>query len=110
MSFQPIDVNPVTLAPSTVPQQPLADEYGNVVKVAEDTLPWQMAVLDELRAIRVGMQMLVEYMNPASGNPNYVPSLVASAKISGSGSLFHNEVDLISLAQGIRDGWEQEIT
>ena len=75
---------------------PGGTEGGLVVRLIEsdDTLPWRQALLDELRAVRLGIQTMMEYLSPPDGVP------VTMSK----------EADLIWLAQSIRDGSEEVIT
>jgi hypothetical protein len=82
------------------------DEFGNQVNTSEQT-DWQTALLDEMRAIRIGIQHLLWYMNPASGEPTQpllpVPGLSISRKMGGE------EVDIYQASRSIRDDFNDEV-
>ncbi|SRR5712691_4152046 len=85
----------------------IVDEFGNPVSVTDQT-PWQQRMLDETRAIRLGIQVIVEYLNPHSGVPTAptVPGQNISSLASGWPGA--NEVNLLEWAQSIRTDPEED--
>jgi hypothetical protein len=82
-----------------------SDQYGNY-QSAEDNYNWQLAVLDEMRAIRIGIQHLLQYMSPDSGNPTMnispIPGISVSSRMGGE------EVDIYFAARSLRDSDSDE--
>lgn len=97
-----VNTFPGSIPRGSVPSS-LTDEYGNIQSLSEDDFPWRQALLDEIRAVRLGLQTLCRYINPGSGI-RFTPN----API-GQSSLDSNEPDLISWAQSIRDGSDEVI-
>jgi hypothetical protein len=74
------------------------DEFGNQVDTSA-IVPIFLQILDEIRAIRIGIQILCEYASPTSGTPSQptIPQPRIGCPVGG------NEVDLITAAQDMRD-------
>jgi len=88
----------------------LADEFGNLVLSSSEDGPWKQALLDEMRALRLGMQMLLEYIHPMSGITTPAPVSNLASSVVSTGVPNAQEVDLIALAQSIReDALTQEV-
>ena len=74
------------------------DEFGNQVDTST-FFPLFCQMLDEMRAIRIGIQILCEYASPNSG-----PSTQATISQPRTAVILDgNEIDLITAAQDMRD-------
>lgn len=80
---------------------PSLDEYGDAY-MRSDIAPYLEQMIDELRAIRIGMQQLLYYLDPASGVPTQNISPL-SAVILPPPRTGGEEVDLIVAARTLRD-------
>ena len=74
----------------------LADADGNPLSLVSQEA-WQQAVLDELRAIRIGTQENLNYMLRTA------PDRGAGGRVDNRGNEDLREVDLLDIAQSIRE-------
>lgn len=92
--------SPISVSASAV--SPI-DEYGNKQQIANDWFPFMRALLEEMRAVRLGMQLLVEYQSPSYGvsTAGIVPlTKVPPPNVGVNGIL---EPDLLEWSQDIED-------
>ncbi len=83
-----------------------SDVQREVISPGEDSTGQAdvlLQMLDEMRAIRLGIQAILDYLNPASGFSNVTPltPMLAIPNIYGNRGN-STEVDLIELAQSVR--------
>lgn len=90
-----------TLATVYMQVTSIVDEKGNAVSFSSD-LDLQQQMLDEMRAVRIGIQMLVDWMNPAAGSVQAQPVMTKTRvplALTGSSSEEH---ELIEIARELR--------
>lgn len=79
----------------------LVDEEGNPARFSDDH-DLQQQMLDEMRAVRMGMQLLVDWMNPASSSVMSTPATgKAKTSIISAGSSTEDH-ELIEIARDVR--------
>jgi hypothetical protein len=90
---------------ATVYMQAVAilDEDGNAVRFS-DGLDLQQHQLDELRAVRLGIQTLVDWLNPVSSTvrPGVVPTGAARVGMPLPAQIVEDN-ELIDMARDLRD-------
>src|SRR5437870_10603820 len=80
----------------------IVDEFGNPFELTKD-VTWQVQLLDEMRAVRFGIQGILDYLNPASGTPTIPAGIASGVRVPNLGQLNPTEADLIELARQARD-------
>jgi len=84
-----------------------SDVQREIISLGEDSTgnaDVNLQMLDEMRAIRLGVQAILDYLNPTSGFSASVPPLAQMLRIP---NIYGNqgnaaEVDLLELAESIR--------